>query len=423
MSLETRLSALRKNAAQKSVKKEITRASKQITQAPESPEPTTSETQIQNREESPLQRATVRILPPSAEQPAKIRKYAQGIVVEVRKELVKRKQDPTSITLLSGGVNSSVKNWISTGFPELDYISGGGLAEGRISEWFGKEGVGKSANVHRAIKSVQLQGGFAEIYDFEHSLDEEKMAQQEIDPDRLIYHDPDCIEEAQDVLSASLTKYIAHPPGCPILIAFDSVAAMPTISEMESSAKDNPNIAAQARAIRKLLRNVSLRLAKARVHLMFVNQLTADIGGYSPNPMFKPQTTPGGTGLRFWGSLRVRNTKIETIKDGTKATGYVIRTETQKCKLAPPHQRAEWVLDFKYGPSPELTLFRTLQQARLIKGSEPVYSVPFLDRTFSRYGWIEILKTDMAARQKAAELAVDVVAGTQVEQLNDDDGE
>ena len=359
-------------------------------------------------EEGP--KRSVRILPPTAEAPDSIRKYAHGVVAEIRKDYEKRKLDVNQTTLLRDGVDSDVKEWISTGLPELDYAIGGGWPVGRISEVFGPEETGKTALVHLGIKSVQLQGGFAEIFDFERSTDESKMRQQNIDPDRLIYHRPDCIEDAQDILSSSLKKYIKKPPKCPIFIAFDSVAAMPTLVEMETSASD-PNVAAQARAMRRMLRNVALRLARARVHLLFVNQETDNIGGYTPNKMMKPKTTPGGSGLKYWSSLRLRTSKGGIpFKDGDATTGFLLKIETRKCKLNPPRRQIPWVLDFQYGPSTELTLFQTLLEARVIKGSNPQYTVPFLTRPFSRYGWIEILRTDMTARQKAAEVAVDIIA-------------
>ena len=63
-----------------------------------------------------------------------------------------------SISALGNMGNMDVEH-VSTGSLAFDYITGGGLARGRIHEFFGPEGSGKTSVALQTIATVQRNGG------------------------------------------------------------------------------------------------------------------------------------------------------------------------------------------------------------------------------------------------------------------------
>jgi len=62
---------------------------------------------------------------------------------------------------------------------------------------------------------------------------------------------------------------------------------------------------------------------------MFINQIRQKIGVMFGNP----ETTPGGTALKFYASMRLDIRKIDTLKEGQEATGGRVRVKVVKIRL------------------------------------------------------------------------------------------
>ena len=288
---------------------------------------------------------------------------AQSLVAAIRKKVKGTKID----TLDRSSALSDVREWIPSGFPGLDKILGGGWAVGRASEVFGDEGCGKTAIAHRAILGVQSMGGYAVHLDFEAALDEKKILQLGIDPSRLIYEIPEHIEQGWDIIWATMDQLRDKPPDVPVLIVWDSIGGAVPKAELEAVSAEKSQVGEVARAMSKGCRKMFKAIAEVRAHMMWISQERHKIGGFSP---FGPvKETSGGKGPKYAASQRVRLARVKTIKDGKRATGYLIKAVTKKNRLAPPEQSMEWVIDFKVGPSPELTVMHTLLDAGRIRAS------------------------------------------------------
>ena len=283
--------------------------------------------------------------------------------------IVKQKGDISAVSTLEDELGSDVKVWISTGFPELDKVFGGGWPVGRVSEVFGPEGAGKSALTHMAVKNCQAMGGLPIYVDWENALESDKMKQLGINPANIVYIKPMHIEQAWELIWKALERLATLPPEkrpkC-ILVVWDSIAA--SISKKEAGDNDGTEFAnfEVAKQMSRGCRKAYLVAPQIDAHFLFVNQERTQIGGMKGfgGP---PKTTPGGDAVKYAASLRVRCQRIETLKDGNRAAGYRIKTSTRKNKCAPPHQSSEWILDFTHGPSPELTVLDGLIKAKVIK--------------------------------------------------------
>lgn len=289
-----------------------------------------------------------------------------------------------------------MNEWISSGFADVDRILGGGWAVGRCSESFGDEASGKSALAHMAIRQVQLMDGIALLLDFEHALDKKKIKNVGIDLERLVYATPDSMEEGWEILWMFLRqvrqlrrerKLIG-----PVLVVFDSIAAAVPKAELEGR-MDEHSVGLHARLMSKGCRKATKLVARSRAHVMWINQYRSKIGGSSWGGPDKDTT--GGRAAKFYSSQRVSCTRIKRLRPsaeaGTPPSGYLVKCETEKCRLCPPHRRSEWVLDFTEGPSTSLTARHLLMEAKIIRPKKGRLTAPWMDgELFRMREWPEL---------------------------------
>ncbi len=315
-------------------------------------------------------------------------KLAKKVVAGVRTRLKKLKGDENNINLLSkGDVISDVTEWINAGFPQLNDILGGGWGVGRASEVYGVEGSGKSAMSHVAIKSCQEQGGFAVLLDFENAFDKYKMHQMGINPEALLHASPSHAEEGWDITWDVLASIKKSRPKAPTLLVWDSIAAAPSLAEMGEDTSAQKHYGGNAACMSKGCRKLYKYINQVRAHMMFVNQIRTKIGAGS---FEDPHLTPGGHAVKFAASYRVKTSRaqIKTKIDGEEfASGYLIYTRTDKCRLAPPHRKTTWVLDFKYGPSLGLTAMKHLIEWKVLTSTAQGITIPGWDKKVRKNKW------------------------------------
>ena len=259
--------------------------------------------------------------------------------------------------------------------------------------------------------------------DGEHSLDPQKITQLGIDPERLIYVRPRHMEKAFDLIFEFLAKLRSSPPPAPCLIVKDSIGGTPMKAEVEEDSTGDAHVGEAARLLSKCCRRLFYEAAQARCHIMLINQERSKIGfksGFGENVQ-----TFGGRAVKFAATQRVRVTRVMTLKananQGAPSTGYLVRSKTDKNRCAPPHQSAVWVLDFKYGPSPDLTMRQVLKDANMIVASGEkinrrtayclkLAGVPVKERTkFTKGQWLTVVADDPEFRRLATELYLEVV--------------
>lgn len=192
---------------------------------------------------------------------------------------------------------------IPTGVFAFDLASGGGFPMGRVSLVYGAESSNKTNICLKAIANIQkLQPHKKAVFiDVEGSYDPAWASLLGVDSDALILITPEYAEQAVDLTEAFLYAEDVS------LVVLDSLAALTTQNEIESSA-EKASVGGSSLVIGKLIRKATVSINKMRNQgleppaFIGINQIRLKIG-----VMFgDPETMPGGNALKYASSFTVR---------------------------------------------------------------------------------------------------------------------
>jgi len=226
--------------------------------------------------------------------------------------------------------------YLSTGFPTLDNILGGGWALGKIIELWGTPGCGKTTLSLHTIAEAQKKGKVCVFVDSERAFNPEYAEKLGVDNKKLIYIKPEYGEQALEIIK----EYIDSTEVSTVVV--DSVASLLPKAVADRDMEKSE----QAILARLLSRNIPKlipTLDNNSCTLILINQIRYEIGKLFGNP----ETTTGGETLKFNAFMRLRLCHTEYLKEDKAIYADIVRALAKKTKSTEPFK--ETLLRMEYG--------------------------------------------------------------------------
>lgn len=262
--------------------------------------------------------------------------FEASLILDMNKEF-----DESSM-LLENTDKAQVTMWVPSGNPWLDKELGGGYPAGRVVEIFGPESNGKTTVALHAIAETQKLGGTGIFLDTEHALDKRRAKAIGVNLAKLIYAQPETMEQLFEYVETIVEKIKAKDPNRLVTIVWDSVAATPTESEIEGDYGD-ATMGVHARIMSQAFRKITKLISTQKVLFICINQIRDKM-----NVSYGDKTsTFGGRALKFYASQRVEVKRIGMYKEGNDIKGIECEATIKKNKVAPPFGVAKFNILFQ----------------------------------------------------------------------------
>jgi len=221
---------------------------------------------------------------------------------------------------------------LPTGFKKLDDAIGGGMPKGKIIEFYGYNGTGKSTLAIQIAAYFQKSKKRIAYIDFENALDRKYSERLGLSLAETAFFEPKGQEEGMEILRTLCEE------GASDLIIVDSVAAMSPTKEREGEVGDS-NMGIHAKILNQVLRMIAPDCNQKGVTVIFINQIRSSYDMFGAK-----EKTYGGFALGYWSSLRIQF-KVESTKDKTEKRDAILIPV--KSRQADPY--VECKLELIYG--------------------------------------------------------------------------
>ena len=272
-----------------------------------------------------------------------------------------------------------VKEWVSTGSTILDLaISNrkwGGFPVGRVCEITGLEQSGKSLLAAHTLLNTQKKGGLAVYIDTENALSTEFLNAIGLNLKEMLYIPLETVEDIFETVETIIEKVRSSDKNRLVTIVVDSIAGASTKTEMAADFDKDGYATAKALIISKAMRKITNLIGRERICLIFTNQLRQKLNA----PAFSdPWTTPGGKGIPFHASVRIRLSSIGAIKAKVNGQDTIIGSRVKaklvKNRVGPPLRECEYEVYFDSGIDDYSSWLTTMKDYGLVNQSGAWYS-------------------------------------------------
>lgn len=269
---------------------------------------------------------------------------------------------------------STVSDWISTGSSILDLaISNrphGGLPVGRMIEFNGLEGTGKSLLAAHVVADTQKRGGVAVVIDTENAAAPAFWASLGVNLKNLLYVQSETVEDIFAKMEDMIAIVRKSNKDRILTIIVDSVAAASTKVEQESDHGKDGYATGKSIIISKAMRKITNMIGRQKVLIIFTNQLRQNLNAMAFGDKW---IVSGGKALAYHCSVRVRLNNTGKLKRGDDVIGNKCKAVVVKNRMGPPHRNAMFDIYFDSGIADYASWLEVLKLNSIVKQSGPYY--------------------------------------------------
>ena len=254
-------------------------------------------------------------------------------------EIIKQVNKDAKAEIFSHGIKSYDYERIPFTSPRMNYMTFGGIAEGRLVEFFGENHGGKTTTALDIVANFQNKYPDREVLyvDAENTLDTVWATKIGVDVERMYVLQP----EGQSAEELFEMIYQAVESGEVGLWVIDSLGALMSQQEFDKSLEEK-TYGGISMALTKFSKKIEQANHKHNCTGIGINQMRANI-----NSPYGGYTTPGGENWKFMCSTRIefRMGKFfdangnELTRSAENPAGNFVMASIVKNKTAPPSRR------------------------------------------------------------------------------------
>ena len=299
---------------------------------------------------------------------------------------------------------AEISDWISTGSSILDLaISNrphGGLPVGKMVEFNGLEGTGKSLVSAHVVADTQKKGGIAVVIDTENAAAPEFWKSLGVDLSKLLYVQCETVEDIFEKMEQMIGIVRKSNKDRILTIIVDSVAAASTKAELESDHGKDGFATGKSIIISKAMRKITTMIGRQKVLTVFTNQLRQNLNAMAFGDKY---VVSGGKSLAYHCSVRVRLNNTGKLKRGEEVIGNECKAVVIKNRMGPPQRQASFDIYFDSGIADYGSWIKVLKENNLVKQGGAYYTYKKDDGSewkFQSKDFVETMKTDKALSEE-----------------------
>lgn len=230
---------------------------------------------------------------------------------------------------------------VKTGIIGLDAVLGGGVPVGRIMQIYGESSTGKTTVATEIVCAFQkyFKDKLVAYFDAENVYDFRYAEAIGLDRSREKFRF--CQDSGLEDVTDAIIDYAES--GMVSMIVLDSLDCLSLKQTLEGSMEDNEQGLSQKK-YKQFYKKVIAALNKNNCTLLIISQTFG-----KPVKFGSPNEAGGGKSTKFFSSVRLEISRVETLEKNGVITGIVSKVYSVKNKTAPPFCSGEFTIMFGTG--------------------------------------------------------------------------
>lgn len=239
-----------------------------------------------------------------------------------------------------------IQEFIDTGIYSLNALISGspkkGLPAGKIIQFAGQQGVGKTLLSQEIMINAQKQGYIIIYYDSENAQDLDMLEKRGCDLEKFVYIPIDTVED----LKTSLLNIIEEKQEDEkIMVIIDSIGNLSTKKEIEDTLSNSEKKdMTRASQLKSFFRVITSRAGIKNIPIIIINHVYAAVNNFIPTSI-----PGGGSGSLYASSVIIELTKAQEKLSNGEVVGAIITAKTIKSRFSKERKKIKINVNFSKG--------------------------------------------------------------------------